>query len=79
MIWNSFKVILQKNGIFLEQPHLLLATERKTKIVHCTDQSKKKIHSLWDEQIWKTDGIIKKIATEHGDAHSGLSFHQKRL
>ena len=39
MIRNSFKVILQKNGIFLEQPHLLLATknlllaEKKTKIV----------------------------------------------
>ena len=50
MIRNSFKVILQKNGIFLEQPHLLLATERKTKIVHYTDQSKKKfIHYGMDK------------------------------
>ena len=28
MIRNSFKVILQKNGIFLEQPHLLLAKKK---------------------------------------------------
>lgn len=50
MIWNSFEVVLQKNGVFLEQPHLLLATERETKIVHYTDQSKKKfIHYGMDK------------------------------
>ena len=42
-------------------------------------KKKKKTNSSWDEQIWKTDEIIKKITTEQGDTHSGLSIHQRRL
>lgn len=40
---------------------------------------KQKKSSSWDEQIWKTEGIIKKITIEQGDTHSGLSIHQRRL
>ena len=32
---------------------------------------KQKKSSSWDEQIWKTEGIIKKITIEQGDTHSG--------